>query len=276
MYVILPCMRSLVLSLLLVVAGVGAVACSAAPGKKSDGFDDVPSGYGDNSKPLDPPRNPDNVNEDGGAFDLGGRESDAGMNPEQRDDDGGSPMADAGPNDNCTGSVGAGDFKIVEIMIASASGSGDKGEWVEFQSTRSCTLNAKGLTISSPRGNATDSVTIANDTFIPKYGTFIVANTTNGSINHGLPGTVFAFAGDPADVLKNDGDTIAIKNGSVTVDTITYPAFTNLAAGKSVSFPWDCSWSDRSDWTRWSYSFATYGGTFKGTPNDDNYDVACY
>jgi hypothetical protein len=260
----------------LLVVSILMMACSAAPSKKGDNFDDVPSGYGDNSKPLDPPRNPDNVNEDGGAFDLGGRESDGGMNPPTRDDDAGMPMADAGPNNGCMGSVGAGDFKIVEIMIASQSGSGDKGEWIEVQSTRDCTLNAKGIVISSPRGMASDSATITGDAFIPKYGTFVVANSTNGSINHSLPGVVFAFAGDPADVLKNDGDTITIKNGNVTVDTLTYPSFTNLSVAKSVSFPWDCSWSDRSDWSRWSYSFSTYGTSYKGTPNDDNWDVACY
>jgi hypothetical protein len=259
-------------------ASVFAFACSGAPQKKGDNEGDIPSGNGDNSRPLDPPRNPDNVNDEGGAFDLGGRESDAGpMDPPNRDDDGGMPMpmADAGQNNTtCQGSVGAGDFKIVEIMIASASGSGDKGEWVEIQSTRDCTLNAKGLTITSPRGTGSDTVTITADTFIPKYTTFIVADSATSSINHGLPGNVFEW--NNADVLKNDGDTITVKNGSVVVDTITYPQFTNLAIGKSVSFPWDCSWSDRSDWSRWSYSFATYGSIYKGTPNDDNYDVACY
>lgn len=259
---------------LLAIVSVLMMACSAAP-KKSDNLDDVPSGYGQNDRPLDPPRNPDNVNDEGGAFDLGGRESDAGpMDPPSRDDDAGMPMADAGPNDACQGVIGAGDFKIVEIMIASQSGSGDKGEWVEIQSTRDCTLNAKGLTITSPRGQGTDTVTVTTDTFIPKYATFIVADSANSSINHGLPGTVLEW--NNADVLKNDGDTITIKNGSTVVDTITYPQFTNLAVGKSVSFPWDCSWSDRTDWARWSYSFATYGSIYKGTPNDDNYDVACY
>lgn len=269
MYAILARMR-LAAALLF---GVSMLACSAAP-KSKDNFDDVPSGYGDNSRPLDPPRNPDTVNDEGGAFDLGGRESDGGnMNPPDRDTDAG-PMADAGMNNMCAGSVGPGDFKIVEIMIASASGSGDKGEWVEIQSTRDCTLNAKGLTISSPRGTGSDTVTISVDTFIPKYATFVVADSATPSVNHGLAGKVFEW--NNADVLKNDGDTITVKSGSTVIDTLTYPAFTNLAIAKSVSFPWDCSWSDRSDWSRWSYSFATYGTTFKGTPNDDNWDVACY
>ncbi|MDB4995179.1 MAG: hypothetical protein JWM74_2611, partial [Myxococcaceae bacterium] len=44
----------------------------------------------------------------------------------------------------------------------------------------------------------------------------------------------------------------------------------------SISFPLDCAGSDRPSWTRWSYSFDSYSGTFQGTPNTDNDDVACY
>src|SRR5207249_9600377 len=131
------------------------------------------------------------------------------MDPPSRDDDAGMPMADAGPNNACMGSVGPGDFKIVEIMIASASGSGDKGEWVEIQSTRDCTLNAKGLSITSPRGTGSDTITITTDAFISKYATFVVADSATSSINHGLPGKVFEW--NNTDVLKNDGDTITIK-----------------------------------------------------------------
>jgi len=261
------------------VAACVALACSVKAGGGSDPLDPG-FGGGDNERPLDPPRNPDSVNDDGGAFDLGGRQSDGTGDAGRPVDntDAGAPSVDSGaPSNVCPGAVGAGDFKIVEIMIASASGTGDKGEWVELQSTRSCTLNAKGLVITSPRGASSDTATVSGDLFVPAYGTFIVANTTNASLNHGLGSRVVAFTGEPADVLKNDGDTITVTNGGVTVDTLTYPKFANLVAGSSVSFPWDCAWSDRSDWSRWSYSFKTYGGgAYKGTPNDDNYDVACY
>jgi hypothetical protein len=272
--VLLPRLRSVALA----VVALAALACSAAPGAKKDPLDPG-FGGGDNEKPLDPPRNPDTVNDDGGAFDLGGRMSDgmgeAGRPPET---DAGASSPDSGkPSNLCQGSVGAGDFKVVEIMIASIAGSGDKGEWIELQSTRSCTQNAKGLVITSPRGVGTDTATVGADMFVPAYGTFVVANSTNTAVNHGLGARVVAFSGEPADVLKNDGDTITVTNGATTVDTLTYPKFGNLVAGSSVSFPWDCAWSDRTDWQRWSYSFTTYGGgAFKGTPNDDNLDVACY
>jgi len=48
--------------------------------------------------------------------------------------------------------------------------------------------------------------------------------------------------------------------------------FGNLETGNSVSFPSDCQWTDRPDWTRWSYSFDTYSGTLAGTPNAPNDD----
>ena len=125
--VLLPRLRSVALA----VVALAALACSAAPGAKKDPLDPG-FGGGDNEKPLDPPRNPDTVNDDGGAFDLGGRMSDgmgeAGRPPET---DAGPSSPDSGkPSNLCQGSVGAGDFKVVEIMIASIAGSSDKGEWI--------------------------------------------------------------------------------------------------------------------------------------------------
>ncbi len=60
-----------------------------------------------------------------------------------------------------------GDVKIVELMIASQSGAGDRGEWVELQSTRSCILNLNGLVVQSPRGTSTDKATVATDVLHP-------------------------------------------------------------------------------------------------------------
>jgi hypothetical protein len=262
-----------------------ALACSAAPSKKASGGGEDPysGGYGDPGGELPPPRNPDFVDEDGGAFDLGGRPSDGTSSS-----DGGRPSedppsgvdggkSDAGSSPTlCSGPLKAGDLKIVELMIASQAGSGDKGEWIEIQSTRSCTLQVQGVKVTSPRGNASDVAEIATSTLIPPYGTFVVANTTNTALNKGLPGKVFAFAGEPADVLKNDGDTVEVWAGTTPIDTLTYPKFT-IMTGRSVSFPWDCTWNERSDWQRWSWSFDTYGSAgMKGTPNADNFDVACY
>ena len=208
------------------------------------------------------------------------RENDAGATaPEggRISIDAGNPQTglDAGPSGDCVGPLLLGDVKIVELMISTQSAIGDRGEWVEIQSTRSCRLNINGLTIASPRGTtATDSVTITTDTFLPPNGTFLVADSSIASLNGALPPVLFSWAA--SDVLKNTGDTVTLTAGTTMIDTLTYPSFTNLTPGRALSFPADCAWSDRASWARWSYAFRVYSGVLQGTPNADNTDVACY
>lgn len=215
------------------------------------------------------------ANEDSGAF------SPAGERPAPPAKDAGA-LLDAGsdgggvaPKVFCTGPLVAGDLAVSEILISSRAGSNDDGEWVEIQSTRTCWLQVKGLTIKSPRGNlAPNAVTITEDFELAPKGTFVVAGSADPLKNHALPGKVFAWAG--VDILKNDGDTVALEANGVVVDTVTYPSFSNLEAGRSLAFPSDCPANVRADWARWSLTFNVFTPGFKGTPNATNGDVACY
>ncbi len=269
---------TLVTTALVSVTTMALVACAPAATKsqKGDGGDTYEE---DPTDPvLTPPRPPDYESDDSGAFDLGARKNN---NPT----DGGRVVEDAGhfeagPDGSvivplCSGALAAGDVKIVEIMISSVAGQNDSGEWVELQSTRSCRLNIKGLTVGSPRGTvSTDSVTIGTDTILAPYGIFVVADSPDTTVNHGLPTPIFSW--NAVDALKNDGDTINVSAGATAIDTLTYPRFSSLPAGRSISFPADCAWSDRDTWARWSYSFNTYSTLLQGTPNKDNTDVTCY
>jgi hypothetical protein len=240
--------------------------------------------------PLPPPRPPDYNNPDSGALGAGERERD-GAAPEgsvrASGDDAGVVATDAGLLDDggagmCPGTLAAGDLAIVEFMIQTQAGIGDRGEWVEIQSTRDCTLNLRGLRVESPRGTgAPDAVDVQDDLFLAPNDTFIVADSAFSQDNHGLQGTVLSWIA--TDALKNDGDTITASVGGNVIDTITYGDFgASTHLGRSVSFPVDCTWSDRSDWARWSWSFNVYwsaapgGVSLKGTPNANNDDVACY
>jgi hypothetical protein len=182
----------------------------------------------------------------------------------------------------CPTPLAPGDLAIVEIMIASQTGSGDRGEWVEIQSTHTnCTLNLKGLHVESPRASeAPDAVDVSNDLLLGPNEIFVVADTVLSDLNHDLPGTVLSWVG--TDALKNSGDTINVSVGTTVIDTLTYGDW-GPHTGRSVSFPVDCAWSDRSDWARWSWSFNVWqplqvdgGVPMIGTPNADNVDVACY
>jgi hypothetical protein len=237
-------------------------------GDTDDFFDEEPADTEDAVAPV--------TVEDSGAFTAPRRPSsgahDAGLDAAV--DDASTP-----PTGLCPGAVGPGDLAITELMIASNFGSGDKGEWVEITSQRSCRLSLNGLTVESPRGTTQkDTITIAEPFELAPGATFIVAGSADRFENHGLPGKVFAW--DSADVLKNDGDTIRVKLGAVVIDELTYPSFSNLGFGSSIAFPSDCPSGVRSDWARWSLAFAPFGDTFFpqywGTPNATNDDIACY
>lgn len=215
-------------------------------------------------------------NEDSGAFGASSRPASTASTKD------GGPLVDAGPSDGsvqpkvyCAGALKGGDLAVSEIMISSRTGSNDDGEWVEIRSTQTCWLKIRGLTIESPRGTLpANAVTIAEDFELAPKAAFIVADSTDPVKNQGLQGKVFGW--DALDVLKNDGDTVALKVGTVVIDTVTYPGFTNLVPGRTIAFPDDCPATVRADWQRWSLTFDEWKPGFKGTPNAANDDVACY
>lgn len=214
------------------------------------------------------PLEPDLVNRDSGAFGA----------PE-RPSNGGHDQGLAGPGDGgktyCDPTLASGDLAIVEIMIASKAGSGDSAEWVEIQSTRDCWLKLQGVSVESPRGAEIPNVaTITDDLELEPHGTFTVASSSEPAKNHNLPGKVIGW--NATDVLKNDGDTVNVKLGTILIDSVSYPNFNNLTAGRTLAFPADCKWSDRKDWARWSLSFGEFAPGFKGTPNAPNKDITCF
>ena len=105
--------------------------------------------------------------------------------------------------------------------IASKSGLGDSGEWVEIRSTRDCWLHLAGVSVESPRGTSgvdTASVSGAAVDLAPN-GTFVVADSDDATKNpaHGHRPLL-----GRDDVPKNDGDTITVKLGEVQIDKVTY------------------------------------------------------
>jgi hypothetical protein len=265
--------RTLVVGVAGITFLVGTLACTAASSRKSKSRPDSGDLFDDDQAFEDEDETPSTQvtpgKGDAGTVDVPTRVNDGGAKDGRVadvSDDGGL----------CSGAIQPGDLRIVELMLASKAGQGDNGEWIEIQSSRACRLDVKGVTIESPRGTtAVDTVTIDHDIVLPPYGFFIVADSGDALKNGGLTGEVVAWGA--SDVLKNDGDTISITFGGVTIDTITYPSLQG-EPGVSFAFPWDCAWSDRSNWQRWSQSVSTFGttGLLKGTPNRDNADVACY
>ena len=296
----------------LVALSVGACTLSGADTKRHKAPTDPYSipGYGeDGTDPGNPaPRPPDYTNLDSGAFGVGDRpnpshpsgpgeptgtdapdggtprEGDAGRIPPVPTPTGADAGADSGGADAlCPGPLAAGDLAVVELMIQSAAGTADRGEWVEVQSTRDCALDLHGVTFASPRGTQSDRVTVGGALVLPPNGILVVASSTSAALAHDPPRPVLVWEGSPADVLKNDGDTVTVTSAAgVLIDAFTYPALT-LQPGRSISFPADCAWSDRATIERWSYASRPYAGTagadagaLMGTPNAENDDVTCF
>lgn len=255
-------------------------ACAAeqttATKKKRTPVDPGDEFYGEEVSTEDDGLSP-TTNDDSGAFSPAPSRpaSDAGRDA--------STLVDSGSGDGgvvtktyCAAPLAVGDLSVVELMISSRAGSADDGEWVEIQSTRDCWLKLKGLVVESPRGAATpNSVTITEDFELAPRGTFVVADTTDATKNGGLPGKVFGWS--TTDALKNDGDTVIVKMGATTIESLTYPGFSNLEPGRSIAFPSDCpKTASKTDWARWSLTFDEWKPGKKGTPNAANDDVACF
>lgn len=269
----------------LVTGAAFLFACAAeevaSKKRKKSPVDPGDEWYDDEVPAEEQPIEPTYVNEDNGAFQP------APGRPASGNKDGGTtPKPDGGTTTdggvvvktycNAGAPIVAGDLAVVELLIASRTGSGDDGEWLEVQNTHNdCWLKLTGVTVESPRGLAAPNVaTVADGLELAPLGTFVIADSTDPVKNGGIKGDVFAF--NATDVLKNDGDSILIKTGATTVDTITYPGFSNIETGRTLAFPADCKWSDRPTWERWSQSFDTWATGKRGTPNAANADVACF
>jgi hypothetical protein len=256
-------------------------ACTAPAPTRTPRVADDPSYVDDDLVPI----TPDRVIDDSGA--------NIGTRPRGTDDGGDSGLrtnnaTDAGANDAntgdasdrdaggplaCTTPAGPGDLLVVELMVAFKTGTNDKGEWIELRNTRDCTLSLSGVSIESPRSTAAaDRITIAEGT-VAAGASILIADVRDPVRDRDLAGRVFTFG--TSDVLKNDGDSVRVLRGTVTIDAITYPR-NNVPAGTSLSFPSDCAGIHRTDYARWSRSVRSYAPGVFGTPGTSNDDVTCF
>jgi len=176
----------------------------------------------------------------------------------------------------CSGPLAPGDLVIDELMIASKSGGGDHGEWLEVMSTRDCALDLKGLYAEVPHGKGTTLTSITSDLMLPPHAFFLIADSSDPTLDNALPGTVVTWAtGTSADVLLNSGDTVTLYTATATVDVLTYPNPTKMIDGASMAFPSDCDPSLRTAFGNWQPSIASWTPGFFGTPSGPNTDVSC-
>lgn len=185
------------------------------------------------------------------------------------------PSFDAGPDGECGEPLGPGDLAIDELLIASLSGTGDHGEWLEVASARACALDLVGLHAECPVGAKVITLDVTTDVWIPAGGFFVIADSTDPAVNHALPALVLGWAGSPGDVLRNEGGTVTLIANGALIDSVTYPDFKKLPVGTSITFPSDCAMASRSSWALWQPSRTSWFPELYGSPNALNDDVQC-
>jgi hypothetical protein len=185
-------------------------------------------------------------------------------------------LPDGAEESACASALGPGDLIIDELMIASQSGAGDHGEWLEVQSTRDCVIDLDGLFAEVPHGKGTTIASITGSVMLAPHGFFLIADSDDPAVNHDLPGMVFVWgSGTSSDVLLNSGDAITLYTATATIDTLTYPDSSKLVDAASMAFPADCAPSLRLEFGNWQPSIASWTPGFFGTPMAPNTDVSC-
>jgi len=174
------------------------------------------------------------------------------------------------PPDTCAPAPGA--LAIVEVMIASQSGT-DQGEWFEIVNDGSCTVDLRGLEIGSPTTDGapvTHSVSMGT---IAPGAHFVFALSGDPTDNHELPWDYVYGSGMRSDVfLGNTGDVLTIAYGGVELDRIAWAA-EDYARSVALQFPRGFSVSANDDLGLWcdaSRVYSSSGGTFYGTPGAPN------
>lgn len=218
---------------------------------------------------------------DAGGADSGPSAMDAATDAATSRDAGRDAGTDAGTDAGVDGGRDAGTtcaptserIAIVELMISSVSGSGDRGEWIELRNAGDCTVDLGGLTLVSPASGTGPEVsyTVPAGTIVTAGGRLVLAQSANPSENHGL--TFDLAYGASGLVLDNGGDWIELRSGAGTIDRVSWTA-TTFVRGATRTFPDARPIATNDNQANWcnattAYSSAT-GGPFYGTPGGPN------
>lgn len=207
-----------------------------------------------------------------GQPDAGRPSLDAGRDAGQAPADAGTVVRDAGPPvdafvPSCPPSPG--NLAIVEVMVASRSGSGDLGEWFEVKNVGACTIALAGLVIASP--SAPEIHTVGGG-LLPPGSLFVFAQSDDPADNHGL--TVDHVYGG-AITFGNSADSLVLSYEGAEIDRVHWSS-TSFRVGTARQRSNDATrrggdlslspWCDSTN----EYSSAA-GGPYFGTPGIPNH-----
>ncbi|NPC48875.1 hypothetical protein HPC50_17590 [Corallococcus exiguus] len=164
---------------------------------------------------------------------------------------------------------GAGELVISEVMHTPSAGT---TEYLELTNTTSHLLDAQGLTVTLVNATGTESSFTVNHNptlLVPPGGRTVLAQAANFTNNGGVP----ANTSYGLDVFMDSTGSITLKQGTVTVDSLTYTNAFPQTTGRAMSLASSIIGTKGSGraWY-WCDSSGSLSGGDRGTPGQANDD----
>lgn len=156
-----------------------------------------------------------------------------------------------------------GDLIITEIMNDPEAVTDANGEYFEIYNTTSSDIDLNGLIIEDQNSNHT----INQSVIIPANSYAVLGRNSDINTNGGVP---VDYQYTSTITLNNSSGSIALKNGTTTIDLVDYTTFT-IPKGKSLELATDkFNATDNDTASNWKASTITYGNGDYGTPGEAN------
>ncbi|MBN9683089.1 MULTISPECIES: lamin tail domain-containing protein [unclassified Corallococcus] len=164
---------------------------------------------------------------------------------------------------------GAGELVISEVMHSPSAGT---TEYLELTNTTSHLLDAQGLTVTLVDSAGTPTTFTASHLpmlLVPPGGRTVLAQNANYASNGGVGANVFYGT----DKFMDSTGSITLKQGSVTVDSLTYTSAFPQTTGRAMSLASSIIGTKGSGhaWY-WCDSTGSLEGGDRGTPGNANDD----
>ncbi|NPC70412.1 hypothetical protein HPP05_11700 [Corallococcus exiguus] len=164
---------------------------------------------------------------------------------------------------------GAGELVISEVMHSPSAGT---TEYLELTNTTSHLLDAQGLTVTLVNSAGTEASFTVNHNptlLVPPGGRTVLAQAANFTNNGG----VSANTSYGLDVFMDSTGSITLKQGTVTVDSLTYTSAFPQTTGRAMSLASSIIGTKGSSraWY-WCDSTGSLSGGDRGTPGQANDD----
>ena len=181
----------------------------------------------------------------------------------------GADFDTAGTDDTAApeSTLSTGDLVVNEVMFDPALVDGDFGEWIEVRNLLDTAIDLEGVVVQDDDGAG---FIVEGSLPVAAGGVLVLGASDDTAANGGVP-VDYPYSID-AVKLGNEGDTVTLIAGGVTIDSFTWDVavFTVL---EGAALQLSAAVSDpgaTDDVAAWCLATAPYGGGDLGTPGAAN------